>query len=63
MVKIVCWNIAHRHAAWRFLLGCEADVALLQETVLPPEDVAGQVKVDRRRSMMPMVTGSRGRPS
>ncbi len=46
MVKIVCWNIAHRHAAWRFLLGCEADVALLQETVLPPEDVAGQVEVD-----------------
>ena len=46
MVKIVCWNIAHKHAAWRFLLGCEADVALLQETVLPPDDVARQVEVD-----------------
>ena len=46
MLKIVCWNIAHKHAAWRFLLGCEADVALLQETVLPPDDVARQVEVD-----------------
>ena len=46
MVKMVCWNIAHRHAAWRFLLGCDADVALLQEAVSPPDDVAGQVEVD-----------------
>ena len=46
MVKIVCWNIAKKRAAWRFLLGCEADVALLQETSLPPDDVAGQVEVD-----------------
>ena len=45
-MKIVCWNIAHRHAAWRFLLSCGADIALLQETVLPPEDVAGRVEVD-----------------
>ena len=46
MVKIVCWNIAKKRAAWRFLLGCDADVALLQETSLPPDDVAGQVEVD-----------------
>ena len=46
MVKIVCWNIAKRHAAWRFLLGCDADVALLQEAGLPPDDVAGRVEVD-----------------
>ncbi len=46
MVKMVCWNIAHRKAAWRFLLGCDADIALLQETSLPPDDVAGQVEVD-----------------
>ena len=46
MIKIVCWNIAHRLAAWRFLAGCDADIALLQETVLPPEDVAGRVEID-----------------
>ena len=46
MVKIVCWNIAHRHAAWRFLLDCDADIALLQEAGPPPDDVAGQVEVD-----------------
>ena len=46
MVKMVCWNIAHRKAAWRFLLGCDADIALLQETSLPPDDVAGHVEVD-----------------
>ncbi|MDE0233150.1 MAG: hypothetical protein OXI56_07525 [bacterium] len=46
MVKIVCWNIAHRYAAWRFLLGCNADIALLQEAGPPPDDVAKQVKVD-----------------
>ena len=46
MVKVVCWNIARRHDAWRFLVGCDADVALLQEAGLPPEDVAGRVEVD-----------------
>ena len=46
LIKIVCWNIAHRLAAWRFLVGCDADIALLQETVLPSEDVAGRVEVD-----------------
>ena len=46
MVKIICWNIARKHAAWRFLLGCDADIALLQEAVLPPEDVAERIEVD-----------------
>ena len=46
MVKIVCWNIAHRHAAWRFLLECDADIALLQEAGPPPDDVAEQIEVD-----------------
>ena len=46
MVRIVCWNIAKRQAAWRFLLGSDADIALLQETSLPPDDVAGRVEVD-----------------
>ena len=46
MVKIVCWNIAHRNAAWRFLLNCDADIALLQEAGPPPDDVARQVEVD-----------------
>nr|MDE0501059.1 hypothetical protein [bacterium] len=45
MVKIVCWNIAHRHAAWQFLLNCDADIALLQEAGPPPADVARQIKV------------------
>ena len=47
MVKIICWNIAHRHAAWRLLARCDVDIALLQEAVLPPDDVAGRVEVDQ----------------
>ena len=46
LVKLVCWNIARRHAAWRSLFDCGADIALLQEAGLPPEDVAEQVEVD-----------------
>ena len=46
MAKIICWNIAHRHAAWRALASADADIALLQEAGLPPEDVAGQLEVD-----------------
>ena len=33
-------------AAWRFLVNLDADIALLQEAVLPPEDVAGRIEVD-----------------
>ena len=37
-VRLVCWNIEHKHAPWRMLRGMEADVALLQETRPPPPD-------------------------
>lgn len=46
MVKLVSWNMAHREEAWRFLLDGDADVALLQEAVPPPADVAVRLKVD-----------------
>ncbi len=38
-VKVVSWNIAKSHEPWRELLRMDADVALLQEATLPPEDV------------------------
>ena len=34
------------HAVWRYLVGCDADIVLLQEAVLPPGDVAGRIEVD-----------------
>ena len=37
------WNIAKRQEPWRELLEMDADVALLQEAVSPPSDVAGSV--------------------
>ena len=40
---VVCWNIARRHEPWRQLAAMDADVALLQEAVLPPADVATQI--------------------
>ena len=40
---VVCWNIARRHEPWRQLAAMDADVALLQEAVLPPADVAAQI--------------------
>ena len=46
MLKILCWNIAHRHAAWRCLADSGMDVALLQEAGAPPEDVADRLDVD-----------------
>ena len=46
MVKLICWNIAGDRAPWRFLLDCDADIALLQEARTPPDDVAGRVEVD-----------------
>ena len=46
LVKIICWNIAGMRDSWRYLLGCDADIALLQEAVLPPDDVAGRIEVD-----------------
>lgn len=46
MVKLVSWNIARRHAAWRCLPGSDADIALLQEAGMPPDDVAARIEVD-----------------
>lgn len=46
MTKLICWNIAHRHKAWRSLVGADADVALLQEARIPPEDVSEKMEVD-----------------
>ena len=47
MIRIVCWNIARRHAAWRGLLDMSADIALLQEAGPPPADVAARIRVDQ----------------
>ena len=46
MVKIISWNIARRHAAWRCLPESDADIILLQEAGLPPDDVAARIEVD-----------------
>ena len=46
MLRLLCWNIARRHAAWRCLLDSGMDVALLQEAGTPPGDVAERVEVD-----------------
>ena len=46
MTKLICWNIAHRHAAWRCLAGSDWDVALLQEARVPPKDVSKKLEVD-----------------
>ena len=45
-VKIICWNIARKHAAWRSLLEMDADLALLQEAGKPPPDVAERITTD-----------------
>jgi endonuclease/exonuclease/phosphatase family metal-dependent hydrolase len=46
MVKIIDWNIARRDDAWRYLLGTDADIALLQEAAAPPADIARRLDVD-----------------
>ncbi len=48
MIKLICWNIARRHDPWRSLVKNEskADIALLQEARLPPEDVRTCLEVD-----------------
>ena len=45
-VTIVCWNMAHKHESWRYLLDTNVDLALLHEVCRPPEDCAKMVKVD-----------------
>ena len=39
-LKVVSWNIAKKREPWRELVKMGADVALLQEAVPPPEDLA-----------------------
>ena len=48
MTKILCWNMQHKQASWRFLRDQRggADIALLQEVSSPPEDVAEALEVD-----------------
>ena len=45
-VRIVCWNMAHKHESWRYLLDSKVDLALLQEACRPPDDCARRFKVD-----------------
>jgi hypothetical protein len=45
MLKLISWNIAHRTEAWRTLVDSDADVALLQEAIEPPADIASRFDV------------------
>ena len=55
MTKIICWNIARRFAPWRFLVGADADIALLQEARKPPENV--ELEVDNPALVHDQKTG------
>lgn len=46
MLKVLGWNIAHRQDIWRAIVKEDLDVALRQEAVPPPDDVASQVEID-----------------
>ena len=46
MIKVVCWNMNYRRAAWRTLSQIGADVALLQEPCRVPPDVADRVEIE-----------------
>ena len=45
-MKIMSWNMVHRHEPWRCLLDMDIDLALLQEAGKPPPDVAEQTQAD-----------------
>ena len=45
-MKIISWNMAHKHDPWRFLLDMDIDLALLQEAGKPPPDVAERIQAD-----------------
>ena len=45
-MKIVSWNMQHKQESWRRLLDMDIDLALLQETCLPPADVADRIEID-----------------
>lgn len=46
MLKIISWNLRHRDESWRFLVGTDADIALVQEAAVPPADVKQGIEVD-----------------
>ena len=48
VIKLICWNIAHRHAAWQCLAKNErkADIALLQEANEPHLNIKSCLDVD-----------------
>ncbi len=46
MMKMIAWNLARREESWRFPIGTDADVALVQEAAPPPPDVAQRIEVD-----------------
>ena len=43
--RVVCWNIAKRHAPWRELVAMDADVALLQEAGQVPQEIASKIEI------------------
>lgn len=45
-MKIISWNMAHKHESWRYLLDLDVDLALLQEAGRPPPDVAERIQAD-----------------
>ena len=45
-VRVVSWNISGKAEPWHYLLGMDADVALLQEALRPPEGLARPIEVD-----------------
>ena len=56
-MRVVSWNMAHKHDSWRALGDMDVDMALLQETCRPPPDVAEHIEIDPA----PWTTGVRGR--
>src|SRR5438105_13106904 len=45
LLKLVSWNINRSMEPWRVLIDADADVALLQEAIQPPADVASRFDV------------------
>ena len=50
MIRVVSWNINKQLAPWRELVQMDADVALVQEAWLPPEDVSESVDIGPKES-------------
>lgn len=45
-MKVISWNMAHKHQSWRCLLDMDIDLALLQEACSPPSDVSERIQGD-----------------